>query len=467
MICRTAAMFAMHYLSPDWRPTLDYSVDSTIVPARCHYDDDDGLELCNVALASVADAWAAQVDTLGFEAPMPDDDGLLDLYMTNDGTDGGAYTYGPYEDEDDKDGKMGCHAYMVLSPAIGASQMPYFVAHEFQHVLQYATDFTEPTLPIWEAVAEAAMAWTYTDQTLAIYELKDFQKTPWLGILGDSYTLYDDYGVYSYYEYGAGLWILHLEANWGDGTGSSGVEIWQDVIQEGWANEPDVLDAYEAVTGDWRAALLDFSVQRARVGTETAPDWASFAGTSGKVKIDTTVDASELPADVAPRVGPYQTGVIYVEVEGLEAGQTIKAEVQSDDDLTWAMLAVEGASDSSGAGTSIQWTSGGETVTIGVLNLGKADFDADQRIRESDMTLRISVVGEGDTGGDDTGGGDDSDSGDDTAVDSGDDTGAPHEDPGKEPRNCGCASGGSSGAAGGGAAFSLAALGLMLARRRR
>ena len=43
--------------------------------------------------------------------------------------------------------------YVVsTSGNVGATEKITF-AHEFNHVLQFATDFTEPTLPIWEATA--------------------------------------------------------------------------------------------------------------------------------------------------------------------------------------------------------------------------------------------------------------------------------------------------------------------------
>lgn len=451
MLCRTAAMAALQFLMPDWRPDSTGYVDSSALPIRCHYDDADDAALCDTLLGYAEEAWLAQVSTMGFRAPIPDDDGMLDLYLTSDGTDGGAYTYGPYEDEDSTDGAMGCHAFMAIDPAISDTDMRLYVAHEFNHVLQFATDFTEPTLPIWEAVAESAMNWTYPEEVLVTYEARDFQRTPWMGILGDSYILWDDYDLWSYYEYGAALWIMHLDATWGDGAGAAGVALWENAVQEGWGNEPDVLDSLDVVTGDWQASLLDFSVQRARIGTDLAPAWADFLPAAAQIDVDMSAEASALPVELAPTVGPYPTGVVYASVDGLAAGELVKATILAEDeDLQWGMVVIEDATDTSVVGTELQWTAAGGTVTFGLLNLGDADFDADKTIRPASLTLRIERVTE--------------DVGIDTAVPQ-DDTGSP--DPIDEAAGMYGGGGCSTGGRGGVGASAALALALLIRRRSR
>ena len=441
MLCRTAFFLGTHMITDGWRPDFVGYVDSDVVPARCHYMAERYADNCDTVLQSVADSWAAQVDVLGFAEPMPDEDGILDIYISDDETEGGAWTYGPYEDEDDGDDRMGCHAYIVLDPTISEADLPSFVSHEFNHVLQYATDFVEPTLPIWEATASAAEAWTYPDDlTVEPYYIIDFQKTPWLGILGDSYMLWDDYDIWSYYEYGAALWILHLDALWGDGAGSAGPALWWAATETNWNNEPDVLDAYDEVTGGWRDALLDLSVERTRLGTDYVPDWASFMGSRGKISTEVTLSPEDLPYELTPEVGPFPTGIIYARVSDLTAGQTIRATIADEGENDWGMVAVEGPLDDRLEGTEIEWTAGGDDIFVGAMSFGPSAFDADRTIRPATMTLTIELVevvaDTGDTGeADDTGG--EEGSGEEGGGEGGEDTG------GEDPKSgCGCAAGG-------------------------
>ena len=401
MICRTALALS-HALVPKadgWRPTSIDSIDSEVVDARCHWEDEDDADMCVVVLEAVEDAWAVQVDELGFVPPMPDDDGILDLYLSSHGTGGGAYTYGPSSDEDTTDGRMGCHSYIALSPMIGETIMPSYVAHEFQHVLQYATDFVEPTYAIWEGVATAAQEWTYPDEQAGNYETPDFQAYPWAGLLNDSYALYDDHDVWSYYEYGAVIWIQHLEAFYGDGLGSSGVQLWAEATQTGWDNEPDVIDAYDAVTGDWIFALMDLSVERAKLGTVHASDWIeNREAPMYQVEIDTALDATELPITLDPTTAPYQTGVVYVQVSGFGAGEWLGASISASSQVQWGIVFVEGSDSDWAEGTSYSWLAGGDDITVGIVNLGPSDFDGDDQLKQSSFSLTLGVGEAPDTG---------------------------------------------------------------------
>ena len=251
MICRTAIVAAMTAgLVEDPRPDSVGYIDSTVLPARCHWADEADATLCDIALAALEVAWPIQVEQMGFYPPMPDDDGLLDLYITEQWTGGGAYALGTYTDEDTEDGRMGSHAYIALAPSIGPDLMASYVDHEFNHVLQYGTDFTENLLVLWEGTANIAAWYVHPDVALDEFAMFDFQATPWAGLMIDSYRLADDYGLWSYYEYGAMLWNLFLEDGWG-GSGEASAALWALGAQDGWDNEPDMLDALDLLTGDW------------------------------------------------------------------------------------------------------------------------------------------------------------------------------------------------------------------------
>jgi len=377
-----------------WRPASVGSVDSDVHPVRCHWADDVDADRCAIVLAAAEDAWDAQVTDIGFNAPVEDSDGLVDIYLSSEGTGGGAYTYGPAVDSVTGDGKMSSAAYIAIDPSISDDELDGYVVHEFNHVLQYATDFTEPTYMIWESIASAAERWTYPDpakyEVLSMYAA-DFQAAPWMGLLGDGYFLWDEYRIWSYYEYGGMVWAFHMDQVYGDGSGSAGAAIWDAAAQEGYTNEPDVLDAYDTVTGDWKAGLLDLSAQRARIGTEFAPDWANWRTDVYQVDLAGTVSWDELPASVTPEIGPYQTGTVYAMVTGVPDGMGIAWAFDSSSAVSWGGVAVQDERDTQTMGISGTFAAHGDgDIRVGAVNFASSDFDADDRIGTADVTIRLT-----------------------------------------------------------------------------
>lgn len=398
MLCRTAALATVVMLTDGWRPESIDSVDHDTLPVRCHWNDAALADRCDVVLPAISASWQAQVDRLGFHAPMPDDDGILDVYITTDGTDGGAYVYGPFEDEDTTDGRMGCHAYMALDPAISVANLPSYVAHEFNHLIQFATDFTEPTLPVWEATATAAEAWTLDDYSITGNYVRDFQTYPWMGILGDGYILWDDYEIWSYHEYGAGMWILHMDAVYGDGEGSAGPALWGAMEQEGWDNEPDVLDAWAAVSGQpWEDALIEFTVFRQLAGSSAAPAAPADAATvPWGLRPSLSVSATDLAVasqELRPEPGVYETGSWHVTVTGVTEDAPLDVTVDGGEGIRWAVVITDEAGNHEDGDPTGHTSALSGDLTVGVINLGEAGFDADARIRATVPTVLLSTGG--------------------------------------------------------------------------
>ena len=311
------------------RPDSIGYVEDPVTGARCHWDDGDLEDRCTTLLTYVQEAWTAQVDVWGYHAPFPDDgeggSTGLDIYFTRDAA-WGAYTASNYEDAQPGDGYMGSWSYIVMDPRNGERVDHTYIAHEFNHVLQYATDFTEYSLAPWEGAATVAEEWTYPGEGTWDSVGIDFQKAPFANIMSDGYALAVDHGMNLYYEYGTALWFMYLQ--------DQGIEppvFWEALVnaEETWENEPDAWDAWDTTTGDGPQALIDFALDRGRIGTADSPGWAEGFGFGPRM----VVDVEELGVEVEPEEDPYELGTVYFDVllEG-----PLELEVVTDVTTKWA-----------------------------------------------------------------------------------------------------------------------------------
>jgi hypothetical protein len=421
MKCATA-LVAMHMTVVDgWRPESRTYVDHDSLPVRCHMVDEDHADLCTVALETIELSWDVQVGQLGFADPILDDDDRFDVYVTTEWTDGGAYVAGEGGDAIEDDGRMGQPSYMALDPTIPDDEFASYVAHEFNHVVQYSMDYIEPTLPVWEATATAAEAWTLDDYKIWGDWVADFQAYPWMGILGDSYIMWDDYGIWSYHEYGAGIWILHLDETYYDGTGEGGAELWWALVQNSRVNEPDVLDAWGEVTGStWQDALTEFvAFNLISHDPDRRPAWvdAHDDGAWGSVPME-TLQTADLPATVAPEWGVAPTGWVHVELP--DAPEDLVVSVEGQGSANLALVSVDATGS---VQVTTTWPAHIEqtgAIDIAVVNLGEPEFDADDALIMRPLELSFAVEADDDT---------DDDTGDTDTDDADDSDGIVDDDP--------------------------------------
>jgi MYXO-CTERM domain-containing protein len=424
-------MMGMVTKGPIERPPSIGHVDSRTHPVRCHWEHAEHAYQCDEIIPAIEEAWDVQVGELGWPAPIPDGNGILDIYVATTGSTGGAYTYGPYKDQDWGDGRLGTYSYIALDPTYD-TWIRWTMLHEFNHVLQFGIDVAEPRYVPWEGTATAAEFWTDPLLSPLAEYITDFQDAPFVGLLGDGWWLWDEHEIWSYYEYGASLWLLHMDAWYGDGAGSAGLDLWMNGIQDSWTNEPDFIDASGEFTGDWASAWMDFSVERARIGTPHAPEWAlEWTEPEFAIGVEDLFDVSELPIDHRPVISPLQTGAVYLEISGLSEGQQFTIAHDGDEGVRWALLVVDGEDGDWVEADSLTWEAVEQTVVVGLVNLGSGRFDADDRVQGSDAILYVAL-------GADAGGG------------------------GGKPGGCGCSTAG--GGQGGWALLAL--LGLPWARRR-
>ena len=443
MVNCTTMMVGM-LLMPAGRPNSIGFVEDPQTGARCHWNRANDEALCEEILVYIQDSWRTQVDEEGWPEPFSDggaggSDGL-DFYLDTS-AEWGAYTDSSYADKDESDGRMGAEAYVVIDPRI-TEEMNLFVAHEFNHVLQYATDMSEPALPPWEAAATVAEEVTYPGEGSWKSVAPDFNNTPWESLLGDGYHLWDDHEIWSFYEYGTSVWLEHLQANYD----VAAVDLWWAMTNPTWQNEPDVWDAYDAVTGDATRALVSLSIERARMGRSDAPDWA--AGADAPVSTQGTL--ANLDEWVTPEFKPQDLGVVYFDVT---ASGRQGFEIDGSDETRWRLIDVETGNVWGGMDVGVVEGPG----LVGVVNIGPAGLETDDicdwsngcRFPGRDVSVRLVELPEDETG----------------LIDSGvDDTGEPMDTGGDgEDGDCGCSSG-----AGGGLPMGLWGLaGLALWRRRR
>ena len=470
----TTALIAMHASFADgWRPSSSRTMDHDTLPVRCHMADRRHESLCEIALETIELSWRVQVGDLGFAEPILDDDDRFDVYITTEYTEGGAYVAGEGGDADPSDGRMGQPSYMAVDPTISRSEFAGYVAHEFNHVLQYSMDFIEPTLPVWEATATAAEAWTLDDYKIYGDWVATFQAYPWMGLLGDSYILWDDYDIWSYHEYGAGIWILHLDETYFEGTGTGGAALWWALVQDSRNNEPDVLDAWSDVTGgSWKDALAEFvAFNLVSHDPSRRPAWVDSRddGDWGSVPM-ATVWGEDLPATVVPEYGIAQTGWVHLELP--DAPEDLVVSYAGNDNVGVVLVAVDVDGNTQIASewpVRLDFTG---AVDLAVINMGTPEFDADDRLRMAPLEVTMEVVPvepePGDTGEpdeeEDTGGPvDDEPIPDDDSDDNGEE-GRELEGGGDGDKGSGCSA---TGLATGSAASWVVWLGLMAAARRR
>ena len=396
MICQTALMAAFPHVTDGWRPAAVGSVDHVDLPLRCHYEDEDDMPRCAEILEYISQSWTIQVNDLGFRDVIFDDDGIFDVYLSSDGTGGGAYVMGEGADADPDDGRMAQPSFMALDPSISDEEMESYVAHEFNHVLQYSTDFLEPTLPIWEATATAAEAWTIPGYKVWGPWVADFQTHTWMGLLGDSYILWDDHAVWSYHEYGAAIWILHLDNTYYGGTGASGSALWGALEQDGRTNEPDVLDGWGAVTGgDWTSALEEFVAFELVSGdVSLRPEWVDDHddGYWGAVPYS-TVHSAELPTTVSAEFGVAPTGWLQLELP--DAPEGLAVDVDTSEGVHLSLVAVDADGNTQITRTLPATLELSGPLQLAILHLGDDDFDADDRLELDPMDIQLSVPGSG------------------------------------------------------------------------
>ena len=277
-----------------------------------------------------------------------------------------------------------------------------YMVHEFNHVLQWSMDFNEPSWPIFEAVATAAQKWTLGTAGMWAGEVNTFQEIPWApAILGDSYVIYDATGLGYYYEYGASLWVMHLDEILGQGKGMAGAELWEATANEGSVNDPDALDAFIEVSGgDLGVAMNELARTRWLVGErwdnrglEEAQTWEA-----DRQVPSARLELTELAVDYPVQPAPHITGQSFFELDLASHDGELRLSVASESELRSSLLLLTWLEDGTVGEMAISGfyplltleTAGVERAVIAVSNLGPEGFDGDDNpYQPGDQTLQL------------------------------------------------------------------------------
>jgi len=375
------------------------SIASDVRPVRVWFDGDhpnSGL-IAPAVLTAIEQAWDLQVDVLGFAAPILPDASAgpdFDVYLLRYQEWSAYVAADAYTDALPGDGRNSTSAYMVIDRRLPIEAVPSYAAHEFNHVLQFATDFSEPTLPIWEGTATAAQSWTFGDAGRWDYDVPSFQEVPqYPALTADSYRVYAETGLGWTYEYGAALWVQFLDEKLGYGDGRGGVELWDLAANEGLGLEPDVVDAFAGAAGsDLGIAMAHLSLVRFLTGADWDDRGLAAAAAWGDAEAVPAelLDASALPFERAPIAPPMILGQSFLDFDlaGLAPGidQVVHVSVTSESGansgiavLWWTDGGGTGDALAGGAAPLVEVPAEGlARVVVAVTNLGPVGWDGDQ-----------------------------------------------------------------------------------------
>lgn len=376
------------------RPPFTARIVSDTRPLAVHWTRPQDLPRARAILDHAELAWAVQVDQLGFRPPrLPDaaDGPELDIYLAPIGHGEGYAAADPARE----DGTNQRSAFIVIDQDLPMAWIPMYTVHEFNHVLQWGTDASEWTLPLWEGVATASQTWTLGEDGGWDLDVDSFQGWPWLpALLGDS-SIWYTHGIAGMYEYGTALWVMHLDEIVGDGDGTAGARLWEAAANEGPGLEPDVVDAFAETS---MAPLGEAMNLLARTRFLAGSDWDERGlRDAERWSLEQLVPAERLsivdvpvwptrPLSFAFEVQPMTTGQAFLEIPDLDgsAGE-LSVGVRSSFGLWSALLVlwwgedgVVGELSDYGVAPSVDLDLTGVTrMVVAVSNLGESDFDPD------------------------------------------------------------------------------------------
>ena len=346
-------------------------VESSTHPLIVHYRLATEEDVAREVLQLLEISWEAEVDVLGFAAPLPDEglcgpDERFDVFIWR----GLEECYVDVLDVNPATDWNDWFAYLTLDPwgPYGGDLLDSTVAHELNHACQASDDWWESEL-ILEATATFIEDVVFDDDDEYMDLLSDFQARPdW------SLDYYDDYETW--YMYGAALYLHFLRERHFDGDASFVAEMWRGCRNphgdeyDPELNEPDFEDALdELLRAEVGIGFIDTVVEFARWRWYTASRDDGRHFEEGALFPEEALVASIGPIAVTPQrleisPTPMMLGNAYVDLEG-EPGVVVSFSLEIEDrpEALWVLQAVPGLDDESD-GELIDLVDGSATVEL-------------------------------------------------------------------------------------------------------
>jgi hypothetical protein len=393
------------------RPPSAASVDVPGLAIRCHVERAGDAWRCDDVLGTLSELYTAA--WLGEEALLPplvrDGDlggsDALDVYLVYE--DEGAGTVGAWcdgaelcLDADPGDGRFGTSAFLRADVRTDAAVLRRELAAAMIEAAWLSTDAAEAAEG-FRGATTGAVAMALLGSEPPVPAMADYQALPWASsLLQGSEWLYEEHGYWTQYSTGAVFWVLWAEAN---AVGPAPTQTWWAAgVQDGAANEPDVLDAWDRVWfRTWEETILEVAGSRALAGTERTPNWLPQGQPSLRAWREDVV--LELPADLTPSFPPYPLGMSMWDVV-VDAGAPLAFDVQGHGDARWALVIIDPTgvqvpfdAQESGRDLHVEYSPGVQgLLTVVVVNLGPPGFDADDPLAPAsfDLTIRPDPLDE-------------------------------------------------------------------------
>lgn len=325
-------------------PASAETVRSSRYPVLFHYDPAQASQAwLTAAVRAVEDAWAFQVDKLGFPPP-PLDGGAngsddYDVFVDPNGPPQGA-AVGTTEPIPGRPWAFRSELY--VRPSLPISALPLVVSHELHHAItagmcNYGNNVGEASAVYISGIHRRGEA----NQLTYSAGFNAFQAHPersldWQGEVGD------------FYPYGAGLFMMHLDQVDGEGSGTFVRKMWEGMARVA----PDAKECryYLQVLSemiDLDAALDRFAVDRYFVGPlddgkhlRGLDDWKGGAlpdKTIHSVSLDADIGADALPvAALTPKLAPMPFAATYVRV-AVGSADAFQIDFTGDSSTRWTI----------------------------------------------------------------------------------------------------------------------------------
>ena len=222
------------------------------------------------------DAWRRQVEEQEYPPPLEDGtaggDGRLDVYIGLTDPAAALTLADSMSLHDDASNQSA--VYIVVDSELSEDELAPVLHHEFAHAIQFGIDSRE-TLMFFEASAVAQEYFLDRDESFSTLswaqDLPDFQEHPNASIFLDGISLRRTFNESTFFEYGAVLFLLFLEQEYGASDGRFLRELWlaSAANEQNPTNEPDWLDALDERI-DVPTVLLHFAQWRSYLSSRAA-----------------------------------------------------------------------------------------------------------------------------------------------------------------------------------------------------